>query len=82
MSQYRLAQLNIARMKAPLESPLLADFVANLERVNALAEAIHKLEWLRRHGPTADASGFRQPFAAPDAGSGAAGAFLDQCPAT
>lgn len=31
MPQYRLAQLNIARMKAPLESPLLADFVANDE---------------------------------------------------
>ncbi len=39
MSGYELAQLNIAEMKAPLESPLMADFVANLDRINALAEA-------------------------------------------
>ena len=39
MSAYHLAQLNIALMKAPLESPEMADFVANLERIYALAEA-------------------------------------------
>jgi hypothetical protein len=38
MSDYALAQLNIAIMKEPLESPTMADFVANLDRVNALAE--------------------------------------------
>jgi len=37
VSNFQLAQLNIAVMKAPLESPLMADFVANLERINALA---------------------------------------------
>ena len=37
MSQYELAQLNIATMKEPLESPIMADFVANLDRINALA---------------------------------------------
>lgn len=36
---YHLAQLNIARMKAPLDSPVMADFVANLARINGLAEA-------------------------------------------
>ena len=39
MSAYELAQLNIAIMKAPLESPRMADFVANLDRINALAES-------------------------------------------
>ena len=39
MSVYHLAQLNIASMKQPLESPGMADFVANLQRINALAEA-------------------------------------------
>lgn len=38
MSAYELAQLNIAVMKEPLESPAMADFVANLDRINALAE--------------------------------------------
>ena len=38
MSDYELAQLNIALMAAPLESPILKDFVTNLDRVNELAE--------------------------------------------
>jgi hypothetical protein len=35
---YELAQLNIALMVAPLESPILKDFVDNLDRINELAE--------------------------------------------
>ena len=38
MSAYELAQLNVAIMKEPLESPSMSDFVANLDRINALAE--------------------------------------------
>ena len=45
MSQYELAQLNIASMKEPLESPGMADFVANLERINALAESSRGFVW-------------------------------------
>jgi len=45
MSRYELAQLNIAVMKEPLESPGMADFVANLERINALAEASGGFVW-------------------------------------
>jgi len=45
VSNFQLAQLNIAVMKAPLESPLMADFVANLERINALAEAAPGFIW-------------------------------------
>lgn len=40
-----LAQLNIARLKAPLDSPELADFVANLDRINALAESSPGFVW-------------------------------------
>lgn len=40
-----LAQLNIARMLAPMDSPIMADFVANLERINALAEAHAGFVW-------------------------------------
>ena len=45
MSKYQLAQLNIAVMRAPLESPAMVDFVANLERINALAEATPGFVW-------------------------------------
>jgi hypothetical protein len=45
MSQYELAQLNIAVMKQPLESPGMADFVANLDRINALADASTGFLW-------------------------------------
>ncbi|MEO1034950.1 MAG: DUF3291 domain-containing protein [Pseudomonadota bacterium] len=37
--------MNIATMRAPLESPELADFVAGLERINALAEAADGFVW-------------------------------------
>ena len=45
MSAYELAQLNIARMTEPLESPRMADFVANLDRINALAESSPGFVW-------------------------------------
>ena len=45
MSQYELAQLNIAVMKEPLDSPRMADFVANLERINAVAESAPGFVW-------------------------------------
>jgi hypothetical protein len=45
VSQYELAQLNVAVMKEPLESPGMADFVANLDRINALAEASAGFVW-------------------------------------
>lgn len=60
MAAYELAQLNIALLKAPLESPLLADFVANLERVNALAEATPGFVW-RLKTEAGDATALR-PF--------------------
>ena len=45
MSAYELAQLNVAHMKEPLESPSMADFVANLDRINALAESSPGFVW-------------------------------------
>ena len=45
MSAYELAQFNIAHMKEPLESPSMADFVANLDRINALAEGSPGFLW-------------------------------------
>ena len=43
--RYRLAQINIARMRAPLADPLMADFVANLNPVNELADRSPGFVW-------------------------------------
>jgi hypothetical protein len=45
VSSYELAELNIARLKEPLESPGMADFVANLDRINAIAESSPGFVW-------------------------------------
>lgn len=45
MSRHQLAQLNIGIIKAPLESPIMADFMGNLDRINALAEASPGFVW-------------------------------------
>jgi GAF domain-containing protein len=42
---YHLAQVNIARMRAPLESPIMADFVAQLDAINALADGSPGFVW-------------------------------------
>ncbi|WP_030860342.1 DUF3291 domain-containing protein [Streptomyces sp. NRRL S-37] len=42
---YELAQVNIARLKAPLDSPQLKDFVDGLDPVNADAEAADGFVW-------------------------------------
>jgi len=41
----QLAQINIARMLAPLDSPIMADFVANLDRINSLADQSEGFVW-------------------------------------
>ena len=43
--EHHLAQLNIARMLAPLDSPQLAAFVDALEPVNALADRSPGFVW-------------------------------------
>ncbi len=55
---YHLAQINIARMVAPLDSPVMHDFVANLERINALAESAEGFIW-RLKGDGNDATSLR-----------------------
>ena len=42
---YQLAQINIARMKFPLDDPSMADFVAQLNEVNALADRSPGFVW-------------------------------------
>ena len=43
--RFHLAQVNIARLLAPLDDPLLAGFVARLDEVNALADAAPGFVW-------------------------------------
>lgn len=45
MSRYELAQLNAGIIKAPMDSPVMADFAANLDRINALAERAPGFIW-------------------------------------
>jgi len=45
MPPYHLAQFNIARLVAPLDDPILADFVANLDTINKLAETYPGFVW-------------------------------------
>src|SRR5258706_11701706 len=45
MSAYELAQLNIGVIKGPIDSPVMADFVANLDQINALAERSPGFVW-------------------------------------
>lgn len=42
---HRITQLNIGRILAPLTDPIRADFVANLEPINALADGSPGFVW-------------------------------------
>jgi len=76
MSACELAQLNIATMKEPLDSPGMADFVANLDRINALAESSPGFLWrLQTEESDATALPPDAPRARPVVG------FDSECPA-
>src|SRR4026208_2508117 len=45
MPIYHLAQINIARMLAPIDDPIMADFVSQLPPINALADASPGFVW-------------------------------------
>ncbi len=45
MPNWRLAQLNVARLRQPLDHPDTAKFVASLDDVNALAESSPGFVW-------------------------------------
>jgi heme-degrading monooxygenase HmoA len=60
MAEQHLAQLNIARLRAPIDSPVLADFVARLAEINGLGERSPGYVW-RLQDESGDATAFR-PF--------------------
>jgi len=45
MHQHHLAQVNIARMVAPLDSPVMAGFVAKIDEFNLLADRSPGFVW-------------------------------------
>src|SRR6185295_17551986 len=44
-TSFHLAQVNIGRIKAPLDSPIMAPFVARLDEINALADRSPGFVW-------------------------------------
>ena len=61
MPAHQLAQLNIARLVAPIDSPELEDFVARLDEINALAEDSPGFVW-RFQTEAGDATSAEHPF--------------------
>jgi uncharacterized protein DUF3291 len=60
MSSYELAQLNIGIIRGPMDSPVMTEFAANLERINAFADAAPGFVW-RLQTEAGDATAIR-PF--------------------
>ncbi len=60
---YHLAQVNIARMRAQLDDPIMAGFVAQLATINALADASPGFVW-RLQTAEGDATSLR-PYGDP-----------------
>jgi hypothetical protein len=60
MPPYHLAQVNIARMKAPLDSPVMSGFVARLGEINALADRHSGFVW--RFQPEGGDATYLRPY--------------------
>jgi hypothetical protein len=60
MSGYELAQLNVGIIRGPMDSPVMAEFAAGLEHINALADASPGFLW-RLQTEDGDATAIR-PF--------------------
>ncbi len=60
MSRYQLAQVNVGVIKGPMDSAVMADFAANLDRINALADSFAGFVW-RLQTEEGDATSIR-PF--------------------
>ena len=58
MAIYHLAQVNIGRVRAPVEDPLMSGFVSRLDEINALADRSPGFIW-RLQTPVGNATYFR-----------------------
>jgi hypothetical protein len=61
MTELQLAQINVGRIRAPLDDAVMADFVGNLERINGLADTSPGFVWRYTTEDADDATGLR-PF--------------------
>ncbi|MFE9815812.1 DUF3291 domain-containing protein [Streptomyces sp. NPDC005773] len=59
MSDFHLAQVNVGRMLAPLDSPQLAGFVDQLQEINAVADQAPGFVWRMVDDSGADATNLR-----------------------
>lgn len=57
-TKFHLAQVNISKLLEPIDSPLLADFVGQLDKINALAEQSKGFVW-RLKGDNENATALR-----------------------
>jgi hypothetical protein len=62
--KYNLAQINIARMLGPIDSPVMAGFVAQLDEVNAVADQSPGFVWRLQSesGAATDIQAFDDPM--------------------
>ena len=60
MANYRIAQVNIGRIRVQLDDPLMAGFVARLDEINALADNSPGFVW-RLQTPEGNAT-YLRPF--------------------
>ena len=59
MTGYHLAQLNVGIVRAPIESPELAGFMAGIDPVNAIADAAPGFVWRLADGDGPGATALR-----------------------
>jgi uncharacterized protein DUF3291 len=59
VSGYQLAQLNVGLARGATDSPVMADFMAGIERVNALADADPGFVWRLQDGDGPGATALR-----------------------
>lgn len=57
MDRHHIAQLNVARALAPLDDPVMADFMAQLDEINELGERSPGFIW-RLRGDDGNATGY------------------------
>ncbi|MGJ3252240.1 MAG: DUF3291 domain-containing protein [Elainellaceae cyanobacterium] len=58
-ADYHLAQINIGTIRAPLDNPIMADFVAQLDVINAIADHSPGFVWRLIGNQDNDATSFR-----------------------
>jgi hypothetical protein len=44
-AKFHLAEVNVGRLRAPIDHPMIKDFADNLDRINALAESSPGFVW-------------------------------------